>query len=71
MPAGPHRIEVGARGFRTRIYDSIELLAGQTRSLTVVLERPGVAQLKEALTYRQEAETHIVQSMSARGDASG
>ena len=71
MPVGPHRIEVGAKGFRIGRSDSTELGAGQTRSLTVVLERQGVAQLKDALSYRQDAETHVAQSMSARGNALG
>jgi hypothetical protein len=68
MPVGPHRIEVGARGFRTWT-DSIVLAAGQTRTVTVVLERQGVAQLKEPLSYRREAETEVVQSISARGNS--
>jgi hypothetical protein len=39
MHVGPHRIEVGMQGFRTWVSDSIELAAGQTRGLTVVLEQ--------------------------------
>jgi hypothetical protein len=68
---GPHRLEVGIKGFRTWISDPIDLVAGQTRSLTVVLERQGAAQLKDALSYRRDAETHVVQAMSTRGDALG
>jgi len=68
---GAHQIEVVASGFTRWVAESVDLVAGQTYPLRVVLEPRGPVTLLEPASYQRLAAERVLKMMTGTKDAKG